>query len=331
VLPFAEAVWDAVEEWEREQGPYRSVYSRAMAVASHYAAALVKSRRPDIKWVAEFSDPLQVNAMGEERIGDVVEDWLSDELRAAMQAAGFKTADDLGLFGWSERLVYALADEIVFTNPHQRDLMLGYCDDPALVERARSIAEVHSHPVLPQRYYELAPVELDCPRDAVHLAYFGVFYETRDLGDLVSALVRLSQEERERLCLHVFTAEPDELALEIARVGLAGTVRVAAYLPVLEFLNLTTRFDVLVVNDAATAAHHSLNPYLPSKVADYVGSGTPVWAIYEEGSVLASLDFAHRSRLGDIEEAVTVLRGLIDGPSTRAFSDNDLRFGLDSP
>ena len=143
--------------------------------------------------------------------------------------------------------------------------------------------------------------------------------------------MRLRQEERERLCLHVFTAQPDELALQIARVGLAGTVRVAPYLPVLEFLNLTTQFDVLVVNDATTAAHHDLNPYLPSKVADYAGSGTPVWAIYEDGSVLSSLDLAHRSRLGDIEEAVRVLRTLIQGTSIRAFSDNDLRIGLDSP
>ena len=142
----------------------------------------------------------------------------------------------------------------------------------------------------------------------MHLAYFGVFYETRDLGDVVSALLRLRQDEREQLCVHVYTADPDALALEIARVGLAGTVRVAPYLPVLEFLNLTTQFDVLVVNDAASTAHHSLNPYLPSKVADYVGSGTPVWAIYEEGSMLASLDFAHRSGLGDVEGAVTVLR-----------------------
>ena len=74
-------------------------------------------------------------------------------------------------------------------------------------------------------------------------------------------------------------------------------------MPVLEFLNLTTQFDVLVVNDAATTAHHEVNPYLPSKVADYRGSGTPVWAICEPGSVLATLDFEHRSDLGDVEQA----------------------------
>ena len=164
VPTFAAAVWDTVEEWEAEQGPYRSVYSRAMAVASHYAAALVKVRRPGIRWIAEFSDPLQVNALGEQRTGHAVDDWLSDELRTAMRAAGFETSDELAFYAWSERLVYALADEIVFTNPHQRDLMLGYCDEPALVERARSIARVHSHPVLPPSYYELAPTALDCPR-----------------------------------------------------------------------------------------------------------------------------------------------------------------------
>ena len=190
--------------------------------------------------------------------------------------------------------------------------MLGYCEDSRLADRARSVARVSHHPVLPARYYELAPVDLDCPRRAVHLAYFGVFYETRDLGELVSALMRLRQDERERVCLHVYTSEPEKLALKIARLGLSGTVRVAPYVPVLEFLNLTTRFDVLVVNDAETASHHTVNPYLPSKLADYLGSGTPVWAICEDGSELSRMEgVAYKSRLGDVEGTLAGLRQLL--------------------
>ena len=83
--------------------------------------------------------------------------------------------------------------------------------------------------------------------------------------------------------------------------------------PVLQFLNLTTQFDVLVVNDAATASHHDRNPYLPSKVADYVGSGTPVWAICEPGSVMSAMQFEHRSTLGDVDAAVERAAHLIAG------------------
>ena len=311
VPPFAEEVWDTVLEWEALQGAYRSLYSRAMAMNSHYAAALVKLRRPGIKWVAEFSDPLRINPTGEERVADVEDDWLSRELRAGMQQAGYDVGHPVALFDWAELITYALADRIIFTNSAQMELMLGYCRDPALSARARSIAEVAHQPVLPERFYETSPTLLDRDQDAVHLAYFGVFYSTRDLGDVVQAMVRLRQHERDRVRLHVFTNNPEKLTLEVVRVGLAGVVHVHPFVPVLDFLSLTRQFDVLVVNDYATADHHPRNPYLPAKVADYVGSGTPIWAICEPGSVMSDMRFEHRSTLGDIDEAVAVLRSLV--------------------
>jgi glycosyltransferase involved in cell wall biosynthesis len=311
VPPFVEETWGTVLEWERRQGLYRSVYSRAMAVNAHYAAALVKLRRRHIEWVAEFSDPLKLNPLGEVRMGDVGKDWLSEELARGVQAAGFEVGPDPALFEWAEHLAYALADRIVFTNAAQMELMLGYCCDDRLVRRVRSIAEVRPHPTLPRRFYDMLPAQLPRSDDVVNLAYFGVFYSTRDLGDVVRALVRLRQDERERVRLHVFTSNPDVLTLQVVRAGLAGVVKVHPFVPVLEFLNLTTQFDVLVVDDAATAQHHGRNPYLPSKVADYMGSGTPVWAICEPGSVMSSLDLEVTSPLGDVDAALTVLRSLI--------------------
>ena len=79
-----------------------------MAVNSHYAAALVKLRRPEIEWVAEFSDPLKINPLGEERTGAVAADWLSGELAAGMRAAGFERrapncACSSGPSGWRTR------------------------------------------------------------------------------------------------------------------------------------------------------------------------------------------------------------------------------------
>lgn len=308
---FAEDAFRAVEEWEGLQGPYRSVYSRAMAVNSHYAAALVKARRPEIEWIAEFSDPLRVDSEGNERPAEVADDPVSTELRTAMVAAGFDPGGLLRVFDWAERLAYALADRVVFTNELQREMMLDYLDDPRLEARVRSIGEVLPHPTLPPRFYELGSGDLDRGRAALHLGYFGVFYSTRDLGDLVNALEKLRPSERERVRLHVFTSHPDRLNVQAARIGLAGVVRARPRLPFLDFLSTARELDVLVVDDAQTARHHDRNPYLPSKVADYVGSGTPVWAISEPGSALSSLRFEHHTRLGDVDGAVALLRRLV--------------------
>lgn len=311
VPDFASQAWATMRGWEDVQGAYRTVYSRSVAMNSHFAAALIKLRRPEIDWVAEFSDPMRLGVTGDERPGEVLDDWLSDEIRRGMQHAGFDPARGVKLFDWVERVAFALADRIVFTNQHQMDFMLRHCPDPALVDRARSIATVSHHPVPPAPCYDLVETRVDPEPGVVQLAYFGVFYTTRDLGDVVRALTRLHQHERAHVLLHVFTNQPDSLSLEVVRAGLAGVVRVRPFVPVLEMLSLTKQFDVLVVNDAATADHHEVNPYLPSKLADYRGSGTPIWAISEPGSVMSSMDFDHTSSLGDVDAAVGVLRDLI--------------------
>lgn len=310
VVAFAEEAWSTVETWEATRGPYRSVYSRAMAPTSHFAAALVKLRRPDVEWVAEFSDPLKVNAVGEERIGDVTDDWLSRELYTGMLEAGFQQPEGVEVFDLAERIAYALADRIIFTNSHQLDYMVGYCPDRRLAERVLEISEVSRHPTLPADFYDMGSTELFLDPTKVHIAYFGVFYSTRGLGEILEALSRLTHGERDRIRLHVFTPQPDTLTLEVVRSGLAGVVEPRPFVGFLDYLHLTTRFDVLLVNDAATKAHSGVNPYLPSKVSDYQGSGKPVWAVFEEGSVLSAMPLDYRSPLGDVEAALEVLRHL---------------------
>lgn len=317
ITPYAEQAWQFVLEQEQAQGPYRSVYSRAMGVGSPFAAALVKLRRPDIEWVAEFSDPLFVGLVGERRLSYVSDDWLSAELAVGMQAAGFEVGERLQVFDWAERISYALADRIVFTNELQMEMMLDQCTDPALVARARQRAEIHAHPRLPERFYHRAEGTLERTEDAVHLAYFGIFYATRDLGVLVEAVARLSWQERRHVRLHVYTSRPDELTLQVVRRGLAGVVTAHRYVPVLEFLNLTTKFDVLVVNDAVTADIHGVNPYLPSKLSDYAGSGAPVWAIFEPGSTMSAMDLDYSSPVADVDAALDVLRSLLTARAAR--------------
>lgn len=311
ISDFAAQAWESMREWEGDQAEYRSLYSRAMPPAAHYAAALVKVRRPGMHWVAEFSDPLDLNPLGQHRTGPVKDDWLMVELREALQERGVAVEDDLRLFEWCERVTFALADEIIFTNGNQRDLMLDHCTDTSLAERARAISHVSAHPVLPPEFYDFADVELERRPGTIELGYFGVFYATRDLGDVASAMLRLTQRERDRLRLHVYTTDPDALSIKLAGLGLGGTIVAHAYRPFHEFLALTKDLDVLIVDDARTREHHDVNPYLPSKLADYRGSGTDIWAICEPGSIMSGQEFAHRSDLGDVDQAVRVLRSLI--------------------
>lgn len=313
---FVEDTVAAVAELEAEKGPYRSLYSRAMAPASHLAAAVLKLRSPDLHWVAEFSDPVLMDQYGERRAAPDVPaddaDWLLTELRAAFEGAGVAVPDTNRLWGWAESVVYAFADEIIYTNQHQQDLMLGYCADRSLADRAAGIARVMHHPVPGADLYRVADPVYPLAPGKVHLGYFGNFYRNRGLSEVIDALDALPLAERDRVQLHIFTSKPARLTLDIVERGLADVVRISPMFGYLEYLNLSTRFDVLVLNDYTTRPHYVPNPYLPAKLADYRGSGAKIWGLFEEGSVLSTSDAVdHATPLGDVAAAAEVLHTLL--------------------
>ncbi|TCI97822.1 glycosyltransferase [Aeromicrobium sp. IC_218] len=305
---------EVVERWVAEKGPYRTVYSRAMLPGSHVLAALVKLQWPETRWVAEFSDPMVWDSNGACRTNLVRPGRISRTLIQALRERGVQVPDEVDVLTVPEiveLLGYELADEVHFTNPRQQELMLGYLPDRALADRVAAKAEVHPHPTLPQEFYERVPTALGRIPGRVNLAYFGVFYATRGLGEVVAALEALTPEERSHVAVRVFTSDPAGVEAEMAERGLSDVVFARPYVPYLEFLNLTTQMDVLLVNDARTRGIYDVNPYLPSKWSDYRGSGSDVWAIVEPGSVLSTQEVAYRSELGDVDGAVRVLRSIV--------------------
>jgi hypothetical protein len=308
----------AVREREWEFGPYRRMYSRSMWPASHVLAALIKSRQRGLEWTAEFSDPLLVDSRGQVREAPLWDSDAAAEIAAAVAARGLPLVEDRGFFGWLEGVVYALADRIVFTNPNQRAFMAHYparAGGPfpaALAARVDQIAVISPHPVPPEAYYTRASADgYDLEPGVVNIGYFGVFYATRGVGDILEAFSQLSAAERRRVRLHVFTDKPDGVADAVARAGLEDAVRVAGLVPYLEFLALARRFDWLVVADARVTATHGMNPYLPSKLSDYRGAGSRIWGLVEPGSCLSREPLDAKTELGDVAAAAEALRHMI--------------------
>jgi hypothetical protein len=303
---FVDQAARRIAEMERRKGAYRTVYSRAMWPASHFAAAIHKVQNPGCHWIAEFSDPMLYDIHGAPRIGAMARDHVTDLLGNAMVEAGFGAEAPMQLWDWVERIAYAFADEIVFTNDNQRAYMLHYCADDALAQRASLVSVTSPQPTLPSEFYRLADATYALDHRRINIGYFGRFYATRGLGEVLEAL-RLSRRAQAGVHLHVFTEDREQMTPEIARMGLQDSVSVQPFQPFLEFLNLTTRFDVLLVNDAFTADTHAMNPYMPSKLSDYLGSGRDIWAIVEDGSALSQTDVAFKSKLGDVGGAADVL------------------------
>lgn len=288
VRAFVHSGGRIVERWESEQGPYRKIYSRAHFISSHFLAATRKIARPGVSWTAEFSDPLSHDSLGRARVSPMREDDLVGQLRQAVRATGHSAPGSSNAHEWCEAVTFALADTLVFTNRIQRDFMLDRCHDQSLAESALRRSVVQPHPTLPREFYERGSSTYPLDARRVNIGYFGNFYANRGVGLLFEALAGLPPEVADRLVLHVFTNNPDELSAAAASAGVAACFRINPYVDYLEFLALADRMDLLLLNDAV-APPGQPNPFLPSKWSDYTGSSTPVWAIVQEGSTLDAL------------------------------------------
>lgn len=306
---FREMGMAQILAWEQEKGPYGTLYSRAQFAASHFLAAAYKMHQPTTQWTAEFSDPLSRDVQGLER-GDLAQEGpFLQQLSEAFRERGVEPPASRNAFLWCEWTAYVLADELLFTNRNQLEYMKRYCPE-SIGELIEQKAVIAPHPTLPPQFYNMVEHNYDFRKDVVNLAYFGNFYSTRGLDDILLAIAGLPVEFRQHTALHVFTSKPDELRQRTAQLDVDENVLVGEYVGFLRFLNLTTKFDCLIVNDAATDPD-VMNPYLPSKWSDYRGSRSPVWGLVEDGSPLSSMPLDYRSPIGHVSAAQQVLANIV--------------------
>lgn len=307
---YCAAGMERIVELEHRKGPYERVYSRVMWPASHFLAATYKLHNPTTAWTAEFSDPAARDVQGKPRVSPLGDSDLLTRAAERIRALGLPVLESDNVLDWCEYLAYALADRLVFTNPNQLDYMLSYTAVPQIAATVREKAVISPHPTLPPAFYAMADQTYSLEPGIAHVGYFGNFYATRGLGDVLTALAELEPATRERLRLHVFTGKADALRAHVAELGIAELVHINPYVRYLAFLNLASKFDCLVVNDALTSDTHARNPYLPSKWSDYAGSGRAVWGLVEEGSPMSTRPLDHLSPVGDVSAAQDVLRKL---------------------
>ncbi|WP_308606309.1 glycosyltransferase [uncultured Corynebacterium sp.] len=293
----------------KNQGGYESMYSRALWSASHVAGALFKDRHPETRWEAEFSDPLSIGIDGTPRSGKLTWGVTTHILKRMVKRSAWPEAPYATHFELTELVTLIYADEVIFTNANQQQVMLErYPTDLQAFVRAKSTIRHHAVPT--EDMYQLVESDYALDPSFINIAYFGNFYSNRGIADVLTALQ--THPERDRFRIHIFTSKPEELRRELWNHPVVECLRINSYMPYLNFLNVSTRFDALIVSDTNTAGTSlSLNPFLPSKYADYVGSGAAVWGIIVEGSPLSALPLTFSSVAGDIQQARSVLDVLL--------------------
>ncbi|APT82183.1 glycosyltransferase [Corynebacterium ammoniagenes] len=310
-IEFAKKALESARNRQAVRGTnYETLYSRALWMGSHIAGALFKIEYPEVIWTAEFSDPLRFDVEGLPRQGMLPIDSDSSMFLEIIAARFEEELEVSTVFDLVEAVTMLLADELLFTNQNQLEYMLSKYPE-AFATRVRKKAQVREHPSPRQADYQVVRAESNFSPGRINIAYFGAFYVNRGLGDVFTAIQNLSVSEQNQVCLHIYCTDVAGAKGQVLDLGLSGVVKVHPYLPYLQFLNATTKADVLLVNDIQRSADMEINPFLPSKYSDYRASGTKIWGILDVGSPLSRKPIEYKSENGNVPSSLKVLREII--------------------
>lgn len=317
IAGFAAQARATALEWNRSRR-YTSLYTRALWTGSHVAGVLIKRELPELHWLAEFSDPFLHDSTGRKREGRFVSDRVAGELERSIRDAiarqsGNDAVSDLDWavitknhFALSELATLLIANELVFTTANQRHAIVApYPQWVGQLVQAKS--RIASQPTLETPWYEFDDSLRLNPAPGVRIGYFGSFYSNRGMGEILRAYPANELADVEPPQVHLFTSSPVDVL-----PGTGPQVHIHEPVPFLTFLNLASQFEVLFINDAAGSGAWELNPFLPSKLSDYLGANVELWGHVEEKTNIPRECLAFTSRVGDPGSIADVWRKLAE-------------------
>ncbi|MDO5848667.1 MAG: glycosyltransferase family 2 protein [Methanobrevibacter sp.] len=279
---------------------YEKIYSRAQFIPSHLLGFFYKATH-DTYWTAEFSDPVIYTLEGKYMSNSINDEELVEKINKALPDGFDKVKITDTVNEIVEYITFILADEIIFTNENQREIMLE--DFPKLKEMVYNKSKVSRHPTLEKKYYYLRNSDYEIDKNYINFAYFGVVYGSRSFEEFMAGFNHLNEEFKDNFRLHIFT--PNSLMFEqILTPEILEKTKINPPVEYFEFLNLTTKMDILLVEDASTNGIYDINPFLPSKISDYKGSGNDIWAICEKGSIMNGMEnIKYKSNIKDFNSS----------------------------
>lgn len=312
---------------------YNKIYSRSYIYSNHFLALEYKFNNPDVEWTAEFSDPLLLN-LYDGKIKNyprVILDNPDYIKKLNEKIANFNKSNNThfkdldnpsNTFFVAEYLTFIFADKIIFTNENQREVMLSVYDDEIrqIVEN-KSIFEVH--PTIDSEFYDYKDCGLELDDNYINIAYFGTYYYIRHFEPLFYAFEALNHKYKDKIKFYFFTERDELLKISTENLKISDNLIIEKPLNYFEFLNATTKFDILLINDTITKGNFKVNPFLPSKYSDYIGSGSDIWGICEDDSILSKKEFKYKSSMTDYKSSCDVLISILND---NGYEDSDCFF-----
>ena len=265
-------VLDALKVFEK--GNYKYIYTSIVPGISHIAGNLIKKKHPEVVWYASFSDPFKNSPYKDADLSN----------KNFIYRIMFNVGSYFLYNNRYEEVAIKNADRLIFICDEQRDFTLGQYDDYESLKKKSIIYPLTYIPDW-KMYKDLIDIKhvKSKPLQAVHL---GRLYGLRKIDGFIEALKQLKQEYPDlskKIVFHQYSEIQIEDLKNIKGYNLEDLFVVHDKVSYLESVNIMKKADVLVLFD--TLMHDKqIQPYLPSKIVEYLMLKKQILAICDDNS-----------------------------------------------
>ena len=265
---------------------YDVVFSCSQPPVAHLLGMYAK-KQSKLPWVAYFSDP-----------------WVNSPFQAYRSKRTRRY--NLGL----KQTVVRSSDRLVFPSPEVRDRVM---DGHTAQEREK--CELLPHCYVPS-WYELKGEKAKTRSGTLNILMTGSFYGPRTPIPFLSILndIRKDSDIADKLKIEIYGFMSDELRQHSLWSELEGVVEFRGSVDYLSSLAKMKQADHLLLIDAETQDEGSI--FFPSKLADYLGSGTPILGLTPSKGVSARVLRETGNiacSMSDLETARKIIMDMVSG------------------
>ncbi len=263
---------DSLKEFEK--GDYKYLYTSIVPGVSHLAGLKIKKKHPEVIWHASFSDPFKGSPYKKTDLSE-----RNILYRIAFNVGGFYLYNDK-----YEEAAVKNADKLIFICEEQRDFTLSqYSECEKLKEKAII------YPLTYIAEWDMYKQLLDAPKvnhkikQAVHL---GRLYGLRRIDSFLEALKELKEEYPDldqKIVFHQYSEIQVPDVKKIKEYGLEKLFVLHDKVTYQESVEIMKNNDVLVLFDTLMP-EAKVQPYLPSKIVEYLMLKKPILGICDSNS-----------------------------------------------
>ena len=308
-------IQDSVKEFEK--GNYKYLYTSIVPGISHLCGKAIKKRHPEVIWYASFSDPFKNSPYKKADL-----EGRSIFYKFVYSVGGFVLYNSK-----FEEAAVLNADKLIFICEEQMEYTLNQYKNTEELKKKAIIMPLTYIPEW-EMYSSLINEgnrESNKPLLAVHL---GRLYGLRKINTFLEALKELKEEDKDlskKIVFHQYSEIQAPDVKKIKEYNLEDVFILHKTVSYDKSVEVMKNSDILVLFDTLMS-DKPVQPYLPSKIVEYLLLRKPILGICDKNSPSYRILREHGfNEVGsDVESIKRNIKKLIDGVSIGEYSIDDL-------